>query len=126
MRLALVLVAGCSAPATLPELKTAEMRADQGDVDGALAAYRDAQTKCHALEPARRAKAACGEALLGEAETLAHAERADAIATYLAIPSKVRDDDATASIALFRAGELLLHAGRTAEAWTALWRVVTE
>jgi tetratricopeptide (TPR) repeat protein len=27
---------------------------------------------------------------------------------------------------VFRAGELLLRAGKTAEAWTALWRVVTE
>lgn len=122
---ALLVLAACSAPATLPELKTAEMRADQGDVDGALVAYRAAQTKCRELRPARRAKAACGEALLGEAETLDHAGRAEAIDTYLAIPDKARDDDATASIALFRAGELLLRAGRTKEAWTALWRTVT-
>ncbi|MBA3499952.1 MAG: tetratricopeptide repeat protein [Myxococcota bacterium] len=121
-----VLVA-CSAPATLPELKTAEARADQGDVDGALAAYRQAQTKCGDLRPERRARAACGEALLGEAEVLERAGRPDAIDTYLAIPSKVRDDDdVTAAVAVYRAGELLLKAGKTAEAWTALWRVVTE
>jgi tetratricopeptide (TPR) repeat protein len=102
------------------------MRADQGDVEGALAAYRAAQTKCRELKPARRAKAACGEALLGEAETLDHAGRPETIDTYLAIPAKAPDDTATASIALFRAGELLLRAGKTAAAWTALWRVVTE
>ena len=118
---------GCSAPATLPELKTAEARADQGDVDGALAAYRQAQTKCHSLEPERRAKAACGEALIGEAEVLQRAGRTpEAIDAYLAIPNRVRDDNVTAAIAVYRAGELLLDAGKTREAWTALWRVVTE
>ena len=111
----------------MPELKTAEARADQGDTEGALTAYRSAQTKCHSLEPERRAKAACGEALIGEAEVLERAGRTpEAIDAYLAIPTRVRDDDVTAAIAVYRAGELLLKAGRTQEAWTALWRVVTE
>lgn len=124
---AILLAYACSAPATLPELRAAEMRADQGDVDGALAAYRSAQTKCHDLRPHRRAKAACGEALLGEAEVLERAGRTDeAIAAYLAIPQKVRDDDVTAAIGVYRAGELLLKAGKTHDAWTALWRVVTD
>ena len=117
----------CSAPATLPELKTAEMRADQGDTEGALAAYRQAQTKCGDLQPERRAKAACGEALLGECEVLERAGRTqEAIDAYLAVPNKVRDDDTTAGVAVYRAGELQLKAGKTQEAWTALWRVVTE
>src|SRR5688572_21545739 len=123
----LSLAFACSAPATLPELKTAEARADQGDVEGALAAYRSAQTKCHTLEPERRAKAACGEALLGEAEVLERALRTqEAIDAYLAIPTKVRDDDVTAAIGVYRAGELLLKAKKTTDAWIALWRVVTE
>lgn len=118
---------GCSAPATLPELKTAEARADQGDVEGALAAYRAAQSKCGALRPARRAKAACSEALLGEAEVLEHAGRTqEAITAYLAVPTKVVDDELTAAIGAYRAGELLLKDGKTTEAWTALWRVVTD
>ncbi len=122
-----LLLVGCSAPATLPELKTAEMRADQGDTDGALAAYRAAQGKCGDLRPERRAKAACSEALLGEAEVLEHAGKTqDAIDTYLAIPAKLHDDDFTASVAVYRAGELLLKAGKTTDAWTALWRVVTD
>jgi TolA-binding protein len=58
---------------------------------------------------------------------LEHAGRTqEAIDAYLAVPAKVRDDDATASIATYRAGELLLKAGKTQDAWTALWRVVTE
>ena len=127
MKLALlVLACACSAPATLPELKQAEARADQGDVDGALAAYRAAQTKCQGLQPERRAKAACAEALLGEAEVLERAGRPETIETYLAIPNKLRDDDSTAAVATYRAGELLLAAGKTTEAWTALWRVVTD
>ena len=54
--------AACSARGTLPELALADQRADAGDVDAAVAAYRVAQVKCRALRPARRARAACGEA----------------------------------------------------------------
>jgi len=122
-----VLLAACSAPATLPELAAAEHAESAGRTDDALAQYRAAQTRCHALQPARRAKQACGEALLGEAELLQHAQRTDqAIAAYLAIPAKAGDDSATCAIALDRAGDLLLHAGRTTEGWTALWKVVTD
>jgi TolA-binding protein len=117
----------CSAPATLSELKTAEHRADAGDVDGAITAYRAAQGTCGALRPARRAQAACGEALLGEAEVLEHAGRtAPAIQTYLAIPARAADDPATAATAVYRAGALLLHGHQVTAAWTALWRVVTD
>jgi hypothetical protein len=118
---------GCSAPATLSDLRTAERRADAGDVDGAIAAYRAAQTSCKALRPARRARAACGEALLGEAEVLQHAGRTEAaIATYLAIPARASDDAMIAATALYRGGELLLRDRQIAPAWTALWRVVTD
>ena len=117
----------CSAPATLPELVVAEKRADAGDVDGAVAEYRVAQESCKKLEPARRAKAACGDALLGEAETLEHARRTQqAIDAYLAIPGRVDDDPVTAAIAEYRAGDMLLHAKQTVPAWTALWKVVTD
>lgn len=117
----------CSASAPLSELALAERRADAGDADGALAAYRAAQGKCGALRPARRARAACGEALLGEAEVLEHAGRTrPAIQTYLAIPSRAGDDRTTAAIAIYRAGVLLLADHQVAPAWTALWRVVTD
>ena len=117
----------CSAPATLPELVVAEKRADSGDTDGAVAEYRLAQQTCHKLKPERRAKAACGDALIGEAEVLEHAGRTQqAIDTYLAIPGKVDDDAVTAATATYRAGEMLLHAKQTVPAWTALWKVVTD
>jgi tetratricopeptide (TPR) repeat protein len=120
-------VAGCSAPATLPSLQTAETRADRGDVDGAIAAYREAQRDCHRLRPPRRARQACSEALLGEADVLARAGRdAAAIETYLAIPPRAPDDPMTAATATYRAGRLLFRAGQIVEAWTALWRVVTD
>lgn len=124
--LAVVVVLGCSAPATLSELTVAERRADAGDVDGALASYRAAQARCGALRPARRATAACSEALLGEAEVLDHAGRTPAaIEAYLAIASKTADPT-PAAIGLYRGGELLLRAGQVAPAWAALWRVVTD
>jgi tetratricopeptide (TPR) repeat protein len=117
----------CSAPATLSELKLAEAKADAGDTDGALAAYRVAQQKCKALEPPRRAREACSDALLGEGEVLEKAERTQpAIDTYLAIPAKAPGDDATAAIATYRAGLLLLRRGDVKPGWTALWRTVTD
>ena len=120
-------VSSCSAPATLSELKLAEARADAGDTDGAVAAYRVAQDKCKALEPPRRAREACGEALLGEAEVLEKAARTQpAIDAYLAIPAKAEGNDSIAAIATQRAGMLLLRRDDAKAAWTALWRVVTD
>jgi tetratricopeptide (TPR) repeat protein len=122
-----VAVGACSAPATLPELVQAEHASDRGDVEGALRAYRDAQTGCKRLSPARRQRQACSEALLGEAEVLERARRTDeAIKTYLAIPAKAGDDEMTAATATYRAGGLLLDAKHDVEAWTALWKVVTD
>jgi tetratricopeptide (TPR) repeat protein len=124
---ALALLIACSAPATLPELVVAEKKADAGDTEGALVAYREAQRTCHALKPQARARTACGDALLGEAETLEHAGRAQqAIDAYLAIPPRTEDDPTTAANATFHAGKLLLRAGKPVEAWTALWRTVTD
>ena len=124
--LALVLGA-CSAPATMSELTTAERRADSGDTEGAVAAYREAQGKCGSLKPARRAKATCADALLGEAEVLEHAGRLQAAAdTYLAIPARAPSDTATSATAIERAGELQLRLGAVVPAWTSLWRVVTD
>jgi tetratricopeptide (TPR) repeat protein len=123
---ALVFLVACSAPATLPELATADHRAAAGDVNGAVAAYRAAQSKCGRLKPARRATSACSDALLGEGEVLERNDRKpEAIQVYLAVPGKT-DDPMTASTATYRAGELLLAAGKTVDAWTALWKVVTD
>jgi tetratricopeptide (TPR) repeat protein len=117
----------CSASAPLTELSTAEQRAKAGDVDGAVTAYRAAQQSCRQLRPARRAKAACAEALLGEAEVLEHAGRTGAaIEVYLAIPARAPHDAMAASTAVYRAGALLLRDHQVTPAWTALWRVVTD
>lgn len=127
MRRLLVFVAACSAPATLSALTTAERRADRGDTDGAIAAYHEAQAECGELRPARRARAACADALLGEGEVLEHAGRTQqAIDAYLAIPARVPDDLTTSATSVERAGELQLRAGATVPAWTSLWRVVTD
>lgn len=126
--LALAVVA-CSAPATLSELRLAEQRERAGDIEGAAAAYRDAQTKCRRLQPQRRAQAACAEAFLGEGEVFEHAERwSEAIAVYLAIPTRLveGEDPATASIAIYRAGQLQLRTNQIVPAWTSLWKVVTD
>jgi hypothetical protein len=49
----------------------------------------------------------------------------EAIRAYLAIPART-DDEMTAATASYRAGTLLLEAGKPVDAWTALWRVVTD
>ena len=122
-----IALGACSAPATLSDLTVAERRADAGDVEGAITAYHAAQLSCRALRPARRAKAACADALLGEAEVIEHAGRtAEAIRTYLAIPARAGEDPTTAATAVYRAGTLLLRDGQVTPAWTALWRVVTD
>jgi len=119
--------AACSAPATLGDLTTAEQRADAGDIDGAVAAYRRAQVTCKRVKPARRARAACADALLGEGEVLERGGRTQAaIDAYLAVPARAGDDPTPAAVAVYRAGELLLRAGEVKPAWTALWRVVTD
>lgn len=130
-RLVAVLLVACSAPATVPELAAAERSEAAGQTDRALEQYRAAQHTCGALKPERRAKLACSQALLGEAELLEHVDRIDAaIAAYIAIPARVEaepgGDPPTAATALYRAGVLSLHAERPTQAYTALWRVVTD
>lgn len=125
--LVLAVTAGaCSAPATLGDLRDAEQRADRGDIAGALAAYRAAQTTCVRVRPAARRAAACSDALLGEAELLERSGRPrEAITAYLAI-TQHGELPAAASTASYRAGELLLRARDTTAAWTALWRTITD
>jgi TolA-binding protein len=127
MRALVAILVACSAPATLDDLRVAERRAEAHDPDGAIAAYRRAQQRCRSLEPPRRARAACAEAWLGEAETLELAGRtALAIGAYLAIPDRLPEDATASSTATYRAGTLLLRGGDVTAAWTQLGRVVTE
>jgi tetratricopeptide (TPR) repeat protein len=122
-----VVLLGCSAPATLPQLAAADRAADAGDVATAVADYRQAQVACHRIKSKRRARQACGEALLGEGQVLADAGKTQpAIDAYLAIPTRVLDDPTTAATALYRAGELELRAQQIVPAWTHLWKVVTD
>ena len=126
VRLALLVTAACSASPPLAELTIAEKRAEDGDTDGAITAYHEAQRTCQQLTPPRRARQACADALLGEAETLEHADRIPAaIEAYLAIPGKALGDPSTSAIATLRAGELFRRQHNVPAAAAALWRVVT-
>jgi hypothetical protein len=122
-----VVVAACSAPATLPDLATAEQRERAGDTPGALAAYRAAQISCRTLGPPRRATLACSQAVLGEAALLeASGATAAAIAAFAAIADRPGTDPATAAHGLYKAGTLALAAGDARRGWTHLWRTVTD
>jgi hypothetical protein len=120
-------LAGCSAPATLSDLRVAEERERAGDVDGALAAYRAAQTSCHDLTPPRRAVLACSQAALGEAELLESTGRTpEAIAAFAALGARTELAPATSAQGLYKAGTLSIGAGDVTAGWTYLWRVVTD
>lgn len=124
--LALALVA-CSAPATLPDLVTAEQRERAGDTDGALAAYRTAQTSCRRLTPPRRATLACSQALLGEAHLLeASGQTAAAIAAFAGFVDRPGIDPPTAAHGLYKAGALALASGDERTGWTLLWKTITD
>jgi hypothetical protein len=123
----LAVATACSAPATLSDLAAAEERERAGDVDGALAAYRAAQTSCRALEPPRRARLACSQALLGEAELLeAEGRTAEAIDRFAAIALVPDVDPAAAAQGHYKAGVLALGAGEVTRGWTHLWKAVTD
>ena len=131
--LACVVVAAgaCSAPANLSELNKAEAYERQGNDDGALTQYREAQTTCRSLEPLRRRRELCAMALLGEAEVLERqGKKAEAIAAYAAIPARAESDPPPSAQGLYRAGVLSLESAKTDEevrtAWTYLWKVVTD
>jgi tetratricopeptide (TPR) repeat protein len=119
--------AACSAPAPLPDLVAAERLERQGDVGGALAAYRAAQHTCRNVTPARRRREVCARALIGEAEVLENAGRIeDAIAAWSTIPERSDGDPPPSAQGIYRAGVLSLQLGRDEVAWTYLWRVVTD
>lgn len=118
--------AACSAPATLPELAEAATRERDGDVEGALRAYRQAERSCQALRPERKRRDACSEAQLGQAEVLEGAQRTDeALATYQRLAAAPASDTVAATAQL-RLGRLELARGRPAPAWRALWKCVTD
>jgi hypothetical protein len=122
-----VALAACSAPATLSDLATAEQRERAGDTDGALAAYRAAQTSCTRLTPPRRARLACTQAQLGEAELLESSGRtAEALAAYAALIERAGVEPGTAAQGQYKAGRLALDAGDARAGWTYLWRTVTD
>ena len=125
-RLALLLLAACSAPANLPSLAEAERLADRGQTDEARAAYRAAKTDCHAVKPPRRQQLLCSQSYLGAAEVEERAGNvAGAIAMYAAVPAELPGDPVSGAIALYRAGKLQLPTDAPA-AWTLLWRAVTD
>jgi TolA-binding protein len=123
----LIALAACSAPAPLPELVSAERLESEGQTDGALAAYREAQITCQKLHPARVRTDTCSRALVGEAELLEDAGRTkEAIAAWAAIPEKSNGDPPPSAQGLYRAGMLTLQEGDAKVAWTYLWKTVTD
>jgi tetratricopeptide (TPR) repeat protein len=137
-----IVVASCSAPATLLDLQNAERAERSGDHDKALLSYRSAQQSCRQLTPKRRRDLACVQAHLGEAELLERDNRfPEAIAAYRAMfeqPDALAwQADPSAVVtpgdpmpgawarAGYRQGALLLASGDATQAYATWWRVVT-
>jgi tetratricopeptide (TPR) repeat protein len=122
----LAAVAGCSAPALPAELSHAYERESAGDVDGALAAYRQAQGRCVGAV-SRVDRDDCARALLGEAELLERNDRtAEAITAYAAIPERTGNAPPPSAQALWRAGRLSYESDHVPEAAAYLWRLIGE
>jgi TolA-binding protein len=118
--------AACSAPSQLSDLIAAEQHERAGRDEQALAAYAAAQSSCRKIAEERRRRASCAAAYLRRAELLASMGRAEqAIVEFARIPEAVPDDEAAAAQANLRAGELSLRLGHEREAYTFLWRTVT-
>jgi hypothetical protein len=80
--------AACSGPARNTDLAAAEEAERRGDVDAALAAYREAQTGCPGKRPSRQQRQVCADAYLHHAELLERAGRlAEAAQAYAAVPA---------------------------------------
>lgn len=118
--------ASCSGPARNADLSAAEDAERRGDVEAALAAYRDAQTACPGKRPSRQERQVCAEAYLHHAELLERTGRvAEAAAAYERAASTLAGDPTAASTATYRAGRLRLDLGEDQRAYELLWRVVT-
>lgn len=127
--LALLLGAlGCSAPARINALATAEAAEQRGDLAVALAAYRDAQAACAALSaPGYRQQQECADAYLQHAELIEHEVSAeDAAAAYERAVQALAHAPGAAATAAYRAGRLRLQLGQDQLAYTWLWRTVTD
>ena len=123
--LALIGLAACSAPALPASLARASQLERDGDVDGALVAYREAQRGCGVVAPRLRQREDCARALLGEAALLADRGRtAEAITAYAAIPERAGDYPPASAEGLYRAGRLAYQADRVVEAAAWLWRAI--
>ena len=111
VRLTLLLLAACSAPANLPDHAIAERLSGRGRRRrrGRGVSPR-AGSAAARLKPPRRARAACAEALLGEPDALDHAQppRRRRSRRTSRCPRAVADDPMTAATATYRAGDLLL------------------
>lgn len=117
----------CSAPALQPELAQAEEHERAGRNDAALGAYTRAQGTCTRTENLRLRYQRCREAYLGRAELLDRmGKRRQAAEEYKRVPALLSDHDAASAEAIYRAGRIYLELGDDKQAYTLLWRVVTD
>jgi TolA-binding protein len=124
---AALLVAGCSAPALMPELERAEDLEKRGRSEEALAAYGSAIDRCASQPSYKRRARDCADAHLHRAELLVNLGRErEAITAYERAAVAVRDVEARAAEATYRAGALQLERDEDEAGYRLLWKVVTD
>lgn len=123
---ACAMCSACSGPARNTDLAAAEEAERRGDIEAALAAYREAQTSCPGKRASRQRRQVCAEAYLHHAELLERAGRiAEAAQAYEGAAVTLAGDPTAASTATYRAGRLRLDLGQDERAYELLWRVIT-
>ncbi len=122
-----LVVAGCSAPATLRALDEAERLEKSGKHEAALLQYDQALESCKTINSARLRRRDCAAAHLHRAELLVTLERIpEAVAAYEAIEAALPDNPTASAEGLYRAGRLRLRNGDDVGGYKQLWRCVTD
>lgn len=122
-----MLVAGCSAPAQLPDMATAAEHERRGENDQALRAYEQAMVSCRSIDNVRRQKQTCATAHLHHAELLVIMERKlEAAREYEAIPKALSNDPAPSAQATLKAARIYLELGEDERAYALFWTTITQ
>ncbi len=126
LSLLLLLLAACSAPAQIRDLREAEAHERRGRNDAALLSYDKAMESCEKIDSPRRRRDSCAAAHLQRAELLVSLERnADAIAAYHEAEQSLQHSTPAAAQASYSAALLYFKTGDIENAYRYFWRTIT-
>ena len=122
-----VVLAACSAPAQIRDLREAEAHEHEGRNDAALEKYLAAQKSCHKVDKKRRRREACAAAHLQYAELLITMGRLrEATLAYHEAEAQLARNPAAAAQACYSAALVYNDLGDTEASYKYLWRTITD